>query len=138
MNIYNLNTEDMHKYILNLIITDKNIDVNLIYDNFIVNIETFELPKSKFFNKNIFPIKFLDFMDNLNENSIKAIRNRNSVDICITSFLKKNGNRFIIDFLPMNKNILNRHKQKHFEFDNFDDFEEKVFYLLEYIMKIKL
>jgi hypothetical protein len=136
--MYNLKTEDINKYILKLIITDKNIDINLICDNFIIDIETFELPKSKFFNKNVFPSKFLDFMDNLNENSIKAIRSRNSTDICLISFLKKSGNKFIIDFLPMNRNILNRYNQEHLEFDNFDNFEEKVFYLLENIMKIDL
>lgn len=136
--MYNLKLEDLGQYILKFIITDKNINVNLIKNEISINIETFELPMSKSFNKGIFPIKFIGFLDDINENSIKAIRFRKKNNITLLSYIKNNGKRFIIDFLPMYKNILKRHNQAHFEFEEYEDFENKIYYLLEDIMKIKM
>jgi len=135
--MYNLRKEDINKYILKLIITDKNIDVNFIKDDIILNIETFELPLSKFFNKDVFPSSFIFFMDEINENSVKAIRFRNKKEIPLSLYIKDSGVKFIIDFFPMYKNILKKHKQEYFEFNNYEEFENKVYYLLN-IMKIKI
>lgn len=136
--MYNLKSSDFGKYTLKLIITEKNININLIKSKIVLNIETFELPISKYFDKNVFPIKFIGFMDEINENSIKAIRFRKDNYISLFNYIKDSGQRFIIDFLPMHKNILERHHQAHFEFEKYEDFENKVYYLLNDIMKVRL
>lgn len=136
--MYNLKKEDINKYVLKLIITDKNIDVNFIKDDIVLRIETFELPLSKFFNKDVFPSGFMAFMDEINENSIKAIRFRNKQENSLSLYIKSSGIKFIIDFLPMYKNVLKKHKQECFEFDKYEEFESKVYYLLKDIMKIKI
>lgn len=136
--MYNLKLEDFGKYILKFIITEKNININLIKNDIVLNVETFELPISKYFDRNIFPIKFIGFMDEINENSIRAIRFRKENNVSLFNYIKDNGQRFIIDFLPMHKNILERHKQAHFEFEKYEDFENKVYYLLNDIIKVGL
>lgn len=144
---YDLKKEDLCKYDLRIIITDKRVEIGLRHNKKdkewanTINLDSIELPPSKFFDKERFPNKLIEWIDEFDDNAIKAIRNRNKQTAHgapFIAFLRENGYKFIIDFLPMYKRTLNRQWQEQFKFRTFEEFENKIYDLLENAMKIQV
>ena len=129
-NIYNLKKSDIGKCNLYLIITDKTINIRLCNHRNGIDLVIIELPNSKYCDFEKFPNNLIYWINEFDDNAIKAIRSRNKRIVKGTPFvayLRKNGYRFIINFLPMYKRTLKRQWQKYFQFKTFESFE-KIFY----------